>query len=687
MNKKLLIGAIIATMLNSYVHAKTDKTDSEGIRITHQGKATAAVIIPEKTCEAVRFASRELRYHIKKASGVELPEYKENKIPYKKYESLIYLGNCKKTKEVEINLQNLPRFNGIIATSGKNLFLTGNDENTGKLINDSRGVLATSTGTLFAVYDLLDKELGIRWLWPGKLGEFVPPSNTIILPKLERWVKPNLVYSNFWVIPIQSSLKGWANINNKKAFIKAQRLWLTRQRFCAPENFIYGHAFGSYWRRFGKSNPEFFNLLPGGTRKPLTGDKPGRRITMCVSNPDLHKKIVEEYKKIYNKKTSSHIYAKGNILCVCENDTPGMCTCKQCRKWDFPSSLFAQHPYWGKGIIPKVWNRFQLMGCDDGAGSTNSPSLSERYAKFYLAVQNEAKKLNPNVVVLGYAYANYTRPPEKTKLNDHIIISYVNWPYFPFTKQKLAESRRNWDGWHATGARMFLRPNSTHSGHNMPIFYAKSLGNEYIHAYRNGMIGVTYDSLTGQWATQGPTLYTLGRLNVNPNISVEEILNEYYSAFGPAKQAVKKYFAYWEQISNSVTEEEFINYSKPLNKVSFKNWIQAADKIFTPQVMNKAAKFLEEAAVEAKDDAIATARVKYLKHGFEHAQMTLKTLAAQKAWQATPTTANRNNFQKMQTELLKYRKSVEAETICDMGYLHFRERTGSKWHSFENGEK
>ena len=41
--------------------------------------------------------------------------------------------------------------------------------------------LGTPVGTLFAVYDVLDNDLGVRWLWPGKSGEFVPPINEYIV--------------------------------------------------------------------------------------------------------------------------------------------------------------------------------------------------------------------------------------------------------------------------------------------------------------------------------------------------------------------------------------------------------------------------------------------------------------------------------------------------------------------------
>lgn len=654
------------------------------VEVIRMGKALAAIVVPEKPCDAVMLAAGELKYHVKKATGIELQEYLEPDVPKGKYASLIYLGNCKKTLDAGIDCLFLPRFAGIISVSEKNLFLAGNDEPGDAFKSGLGGSLTVSAGTLFAVYDLLENELGVRWLWPGELGELIPLRSDITLAPARRRVEPRLMHSSFWVVGLQSSGKGWGAPKNHKAFITAQSLWLYRQRFCSPVDLAYGHSFKDYWQRFGKTNPDFFNRLPDGTRRPLPKDLRGSRITMCVSNPALHRKIAEEYKTRYDPKAPPFAYGKGNILNVCENDAPGICACERCRSWDAPHPGFSGHPYWGQGIIPDMQNRFPHLGTADGSGADKeSPSLSDRYAKFYMAVQKEAEKINPNVIVYGFAYANYTEPPVNTKLNDRIFISFVGWPYFPFTDGKLAEVRKNWDGWHAAGAKLILRPNSTHSGHNMPIFYAKKLGNEYIHAFNNGLIGVRYDSLTGQWATQGPTLYALGRLNVRPELAVTQILDEYYSAFGPAKQAVKDYFEYWEKISDSVTEEDFDRFCKPVGRVHFKNWLQVADKIFTPEVMAHATELLDKAMSAAGDDRIAEARVEYLKYGFENADFTLKTLRAQRVYQATGTKDALDKFKAAQDELMKFRNSVEDKNICDMGYLYFREKTGSKWHQEE----
>src|SRR5207247_2729133 len=49
------------------------------------------------------------------------------------------------------------------------------------------------SGPLFGVYEVLDRYLGVRWLWPGELGTFVPRKSTIESAILDETVAPRLL--------------------------------------------------------------------------------------------------------------------------------------------------------------------------------------------------------------------------------------------------------------------------------------------------------------------------------------------------------------------------------------------------------------------------------------------------------------------------------------------------------------
>lgn len=206
--------------------------------------------------------------------------------------------------------------------------------------------------------------------------------------------------------------------------------------------------------------------------------------------------------------------------------------------------------------------------------------MSDRYARFYLAVQKEAQRVDPQATVMGFAYANTVRPPLATRLNPRIIIGIVLAFYFPWTEDKRRLAREQWDGWAATGASMLLRPNYMLSGHNLPVFFARELGEDFAYCAAHGMIGTTFDSLTGQYAVQGPNLYMLARLHDDPTVPVQQVLDEYYSGFGPAQSAARRYFGLWEEVSARYTEDLCSRVN-----THWVNFYVDADKVFTPDVM------------------------------------------------------------------------------------------------------
>lgn len=51
-----------------------------------------------------------------------------------------------------------------------------------------------NVGTIFGVYDFLENYLGVRWLWSGDLGTYVPRTNTIKISSVNRMEAPALRY-------------------------------------------------------------------------------------------------------------------------------------------------------------------------------------------------------------------------------------------------------------------------------------------------------------------------------------------------------------------------------------------------------------------------------------------------------------------------------------------------------------
>ncbi|MBM4047555.1 MAG: DUF4838 domain-containing protein, partial [Planctomycetes bacterium] len=292
-------------------------------------------------------------------------------------------------------------------------------------------------------------------------------------------------------------------------------------------------------------------------------------------------------------------------------------------------------------------------------------SVSDRYARYYLALQKEAEKVDPQAVVMGYAYANYAKPPLQTKLNSRVIIGIVPSLMYPWTAEKRRAFIEQWNGWSAAGARLLLRPNYMLDGHCLPIHFARALGQDFSFAIQHGLIGTDFDSLTGQWSTQGPNLYVLARLHAAPSLTVEQCLDEYSAGFGKATRAVRAYFAHWESVSNSVTPEAY--------KAADLHWSRFhrdADAIFTPEVMRRGRELLDQALAAAKGDADAEARMAFLDKGLRNAELTLATQQAYRGYRAS---GELDPYVAALEKLDSYRASVEGDFVANMAYLAWSE--------------
>jgi len=618
--------------------------------ITVGGEAKASIVIPDEALPVVAAAAGELQHHVELASGATLPIVSEGKAP--EAGGLIYLGPCRRTLAAGIDPGDLEPNEFVIKLIDGDLFIVGDDTDGQPfwIQHNNR----ERVGTLFGVYEFLETHLSVRWLWPGDLGTVVPSVLDIQVTAWDQTGAPPLIHSRWREGGKPSAgTQGWSSQEVRSRYINAQGRWLRRHRFAMGINMDMHHAFTQWWDRFNEDHPDFFNLLPDGTRRPdptAWGGSPSL-ISMCVSNPEFWKQIVADWDA---RRTPQNPYIDAS-----ENDTAGKCTCPKCMAMDVPDPD-SDVPFDERLALAKAAFDNGEKGWEKNLGA-----LSDRYARYYLGVQAEAEKIDPEAVVMGYAYANYAAPPRDTTLNERIIIGIVPPLMYPWTDEARRTVREQWDGWSATGARLFLRPNYMLDGHNMPIFVARKLGEDFSYAAAHGMIGTDFDSLTGQWSTQGPNLYMLARLHRRPELPVEEVLGEYYSGFGPARDAVRAYFAHWEQVSDAVTKDLYAD-----AEMHWSYLYRDADRIFTPQVMTRGRELLDQAVAAAKPDAQAAERVAFLDKGLRNVELTLAT---QRAFRAYKASGNITGFTNAIRALDAYRAEVEADFVANMAYLEWAE--------------
>ncbi len=211
-------------------------------------------------------------------------------------------------------------------------------------------------GALYAVYAFLQRELGVRWLWPGPDGEFMPARERWDLPELAYRHLPGFAYRGFHIC---------GDWRDHQAF----RVWMAR-------NFINVHrhaaseaekrlGFYSMWsshnaaldeRKYFATHPEYFAEI-GGVRY-------GSNI--CFSHPDVLRIVTEEMSAYIRKRPEL------DILSIFPGDNQDYCQCSACARADvstvwfdfynrltdslkaeFPKLKFATIAYQGYRDVPK----------------------------------------------------------------------------------------------------------------------------------------------------------------------------------------------------------------------------------------------------------------------------------------------------------------------------------------------
>ncbi len=565
------------------------------VTLVRDGQPAALIVIPDSPAQVVEYAARELAHHVRRASGATLETVREADLG-DRAGSRVFIGACEATAAAGINVTSLPPEGWVARIVGEDLFLAGSDRSGYQLYGP------VWAGSLWATYELLETELGVRWLWPGELGEFVPTADTIVLPDLDRTGAPAFLQRSLRSAMALAGNRMGPEMLESEGYRQAQadeRVWLRRMRMGNTVTFTYGHAFGDWWERFGDAHPEWFNLLPNGRREPLGHPS---HISMCVAEPGLHEQIVAEWWQ----RRQEHPDGPVNVNC-CENDTAGLCVCDRCLAWDVLPP--GQTPEERMALVRERW---ETLTPDRYRWDTGLGSLSDRYARFYLAVQELAREHDPDAMVFGYAYGNYREPPREVRLNADVIIGYVPGIRFPASAEERQSRRDEWQGWADAGASLLLRPNYFLYGYCMPYVFAEQFGREFGFCARNGMIGTDFDSLTGMWATQGPNLYMLGRMHATPLADPQAVLAEYYAGFGPAAEEVRAYFDYWEARS----EELIAGMSG-----GWHEYVARLHEIWTEEMFAQARPLLD-AARSAADGPEFAARVAFLEQGFEHARLT-----------------------------------------------------------------
>lgn len=611
------------------------------VSIVKDGEVRAVVVTAAKPSRVAAYAVEELVNHIEKATGKRLPVAVESAIPAG-VAGRIFVGVTQAALQQGIAPDRMEPEEFVLRTVGNDLYVVGKElppvqeqpdpEVSPKDDRDNPlSLCCEMSGTLFGVYEILNRYVGVRWLWPGELGTYVPRSDTIEVPAVNEAVKPQLIvrWLGTWWVREMGWTGSWCGSRRKPIYAepltedimrrlvfpsedaayeygRATEVFNRRHRMVLPVSTpvrvaeAASHIMGGvpdWWAAYGKEHPEWFAMRADGGRGRKQ-PRAGNWTAMCVSNPELQRFIVEQ------------AWDGRSVIQLGEADVIGenFCQCPNCLAWDGPQPT----------DFPEIMRP-----------NYTPRAVGDRYARFYKAIYDLASKRNPNVQIAAMLYHNTLPAPltdiKLTNVTGTMVI-YGSWDgWYPMSKEEDQWYRDQWLGWARAGMKLVNKSNYLLNNYTTSYVVTRQSGDFLKFLYEHDMVGMSMMSSSNfAWSAQGVMAYMYHRWLDHPEMQIEDIRQEYFSAFGAAAPYVEQYFDYWENYART---------RSPISSVATGDRYGALEKLrrsrghylaYPPEVYRPAEELLEKALEAARKDPLPefAERVKFLQAGVRHALLS-----------------------------------------------------------------
>ena len=160
-----IIGGFWLPVTFSVVHATEAASIGKNLTLIENGKSAYSIYVPTNAIESVKTAGAELQRVLEISTNIKLPVVNQPLPP------MIALGASEAAKAAGIDADKIPDEGFRVLTKDGNLYIAGKDWPD----DQKKWNHCDSTGTLYGVYEFVERVVGVRWLAPGPLGEDIPP--------------------------------------------------------------------------------------------------------------------------------------------------------------------------------------------------------------------------------------------------------------------------------------------------------------------------------------------------------------------------------------------------------------------------------------------------------------------------------------------------------------------------------
>lgn len=494
------------------------------------GEGRATVVLPDEAGPAVmvnfgvaakdsvELAAKEFVDHVRRATGAELPVIRSKDFTGG---PAVFLGESEASRKAGFRRDvTLPLEGFTVEVRGGSAAILGLDamEYFAPGPNGARvrEELYDSNGTLYGVYDVLERWVGVRWYWPDEeLGTIVPQTKELSLPAVRYADWPLYTLRTLW--PSSKNPNHWPDLG------ESGWLFHKRWRYGLGDGFMVNHSYNFWKDLYTETHPEFFLMRADGTREFVFYNG-----QLCFSEPGVLRQEIENLKNYYatgDRKPWGNwsVWPRASYIPVMPNDCNSRCFCGRCA----------------------VANAVRKDQDREGAES-------ELVHGYFVKLAREIEKLWPEKWLHAGVYSNYLLPPETIeKYPPNVRVTLCMQVGMNLLKEKA-----KFDFWKKLVDRYVElcggRPIYVWSYSNIPRFSTRAPilapfnTVAWRQANRGTIAGEFIDHEAGNnrsYALDHLDLYFWIRTMWSPDVDVRAALDEYYTlVYGPAAAPMKAFY-------------------------------------------------------------------------------------------------------------------------------------------------
>ncbi|MBO7721786.1 MAG: DUF4838 domain-containing protein [Kiritimatiellae bacterium] len=421
MNVKGILAAALVAFMAGSAAGET--------KLAENGKALAKIVIAKDCVRAAKFAADDLKWHLDGITGANFEIVTDDQLATitPKPETLVFVGESSLTKAKNAAFAK-QEFTVDVAPG--RIELAGRDKEDRNLKDyryvydaekglDLRGVpgMYDEQGTLYAVYDFLEKELGAVWADAPDCGTVLPRRPTLAVKTGTRRLKPFMAYrggtfgQGDGYVPTLTHRKrlerkayedmAYLNDTDRKS---RKTLFLLRNR-AGGDRRPCNHSF--YWcydRFYYKGGERFIAYHPDWFAQGYHGKPP----QMCYSNPEFIRQTIEDVRAYFDVGGYTNRYTNQGVPCSAKNPVAS---------WG--RDFYALEPMDSGSFCkcPRCTAEYEM-------NRPGSEIHSTHWFKFVNKVAKEIGKSHPDKRISTLAYATHMGLPTDIRLEPNVVVYF-----------------------------------------------------------------------------------------------------------------------------------------------------------------------------------------------------------------------------------------------------------------------